>query len=162
MDNDDSTYILEDEPEEPGRVDLSALPVAQPVVQKPRRLGSFPLPNSVPTERPPGASSDGSWQGNEPELAGGFVRGEFIDNEYKVIDFMGAGGAGGVYLVEHRRLKQSFALKVLHGSAAASEKNASALSVRPSSPRALSILVLSKFAILVCMAIPRANPVFIM
>ncbi|MBL0188885.1 MAG: protein kinase [Candidatus Obscuribacter sp.] len=122
MDNDDSTYILEDEPEEPGRVDLSALPVAQPVVQKPRRLGSFPLPNSVPTERPPGASSDGSWQGNEPELAGGFVRGEFIDNEYKVIDFMGAGGAGGVYLVEHRRLKQSFALKVLHGSAAASEK----------------------------------------
>lgn len=124
MDNDDSTYILEDEAEEPVGSDLAARPdlTARPDLAARPRLGAFPLPKQTPTQRNVGTDADGQWQGNDADLAGGFVLGEMIDEEYKVVDFMGAGGAGGVYLVEHRRLKQTFALKVLHSSAAASEK----------------------------------------
>jgi serine/threonine protein kinase len=43
----------------------------------------------------------------------GFV-GSVVRNRYRVLSFVGSGGMGSVYRVEHIALKKSFALKLLH------------------------------------------------
>lgn len=43
-----------------------------------------------------------------------FAPGDLIDRDYEVIQMLGAGGAGQVYLVEHRSLARQAALKLLN------------------------------------------------
>lgn len=71
-----------------------------------------------------GGNSGGNslWYGNGPECAGGLSRGNIVDRHFRVLDFLGSGGAGGVYLVEHVDLGVRYAMKVLHEGGANAEK----------------------------------------
>lgn len=68
------------------------------------------------------SGSKNSWIGNASDCAGGLSRGNIVDRHYRVLDFLGSGGAGGVYLVEHVDLGLHYAMKVLHEGGANAEK----------------------------------------
>src|SRR6188472_2434868 len=54
-------------------------------------------------------------------LLQGKWRGFFLAEKYKILSLLGAGGAGRVYLCEHRQLKRLVAVKVLPGDRKDSE-----------------------------------------
>jgi tRNA A-37 threonylcarbamoyl transferase component Bud32 len=65
---------------------------------------------TISTPRATAAESGVHIAESEPRLAPGAL----VAERYRIVSFLGEGGMGAVYRVEHQHMRKSFALKVLH------------------------------------------------